>query len=392
MMTAQLLLDRLPWVLLGACLVWLVEPGNTPAARRLQDQVGQSCSKPAATKIHAELSDLLGIDAAVLAQIQGDLIRRLQLRRAKRSHRPDHSLITGPLTRYYESPIQDAYVRLHRLLFELKLLPLSTWGNRNFVEPMPSWLSRASVAGRGLGGTISRLGLNHFLLQYEHRVPSNATCLGIDVAQQYLPIFPGCEPRRMWSLKYEPDSPAAPRLPRLNHKKNWLTLDLTSLQSPKAAGEAHELFDLAVIQETFEHIRFPYSAAVALFHLLRPGGLVLWTAPFSTRFHLIPGDYFRYSFDGARVLFTDAGFDIEGLFKIGDTAIASGYDMGFGSADFTPEYLEQRLLQNVTQEEGKAHWACSDDQGLYISSAVAARKRSDGRRAEPLHSALRMGR
>ena len=41
----------------------------------------------------------------------------------------------------------------------------------------------------------------------------------------------------------------------------------------------------------------------------------------------------------------------------------------------------------MTQEEGKAHWACSDEQGLYISSAVAARKRSDGRRAESLHSA-----
>ena len=76
---------------------------------------------------------------------------------------------------------------------------------------------------------------------------------------------------------------------------------------------------------------------------------------------------------------------------LGDTAMASGYDLGFGSADFTPAHLEKKLVQNVTHPEGKALWACSDAEGLYISSAVAARKRSDGRRAGPLRSALKMG-
>ena len=131
---------------------------------------------------------------------------------------------------------------------------------------------------------------------------------------------------------------------------------------------------------------------MALFHLLRPGGLVLRTAPFSTRFHLIPGDYFRYSFDGARAIFSDAGFEIDGLFKFGDTAMASGYDLGFGSADFTAAHLRQRLVQNVTQPDGKAVWACADAEALYVGSAVAARKRNDGQRSEALGTALKMGR
>ena len=79
--------------------------------------------------------------------------------------------------------------------------------------------------------------------------------------------------------------------------------------------------------------------------LLKPGGLVLWTAPFSTKFHLIPGDYFRYTVDGARALFVDAGFEVVGLHRMGDTALATGYDLGFGSADFTPRHLKAKLLR-----------------------------------------------
>ena len=107
----------------------------------------------------------------------------------------------------------------------------------------------------------------------------SATCLGIDVAAQYLPIFSDCRRERMWSLKYEPDDPSHPQLPRLDHRRRWLHLDLMSVQSAALAGEAHERFDLVVMQETFEHIRFPYRAAAALYHLLRPGGLVLWSKP-----------------------------------------------------------------------------------------------------------------
>ena len=162
-----------------------------------------------------------------------------------------------------------------------------------------------------------------------------------------------------------------------------------SVQSAALAGKARGMFDLAVMQETFEHIRFPYRAAAALYHLLRPGGMVLWTAPFSTRFHLIPGDYFRYTFDGARAIFVDAGFHIAGLAKLGDSAMSSGYNLGFGSADFTVNHLAKKLVQNVSQPDGKASWACSNSEAHYISSAVAAVK-MDGHQRASLGAALSM--
>ena len=396
----ELLLRRLPWVMIGACLsclasslcqqslpsvVWQLQraaPGVARAtARRLREEQTEC-------RVSAELTDILGINASLLADVQDDLLRRW-------GSRSDTStplyVMKGPLKRYYTSPAQDLFVRLHQLLFALELLPLSAWGGRSdFAKPMPRWLKRAASAGRGLGGTLSRLGLNAFLLEHEHRVPANATCLGVDVAGQYLPIFSGCRPEQMWSLKYMPDNPAAPRQPRLNQKRRLLHLDLMSVQSAALAGKAHEKFDLAVMQETFEHIRFPYRAATALYHLLRPGGMVLWTAPFSTRFHLIPGDYFRYSFDGARALFVNAGFRIAGLAKFGDSAMSSGYNLGFGSADFTSTHLAKRLVQNVTQPDGKASWACSNAEAHYISSAVAAVKMDGGQRAS-LGTALKMG-
>ena len=395
-------LARLPWVVFGAILTLWSSRSDEPAPptrRRLLERCSQAAA-PAA--VAPELQRALGLNGSILLDMQAELVSLLtagHLRRRKHAWARE-----GPLKPYYKTVVQDGYARLHQLLFDVQLLPLSSWGGRfDFERPLPDWLEEASTVGRGgaacrtsrtscVSGTMSRLGLNMFLQQHAPRVPSNATCLGIDVATQYLPVIPGCAPERMWALKYEPDHPEHPRTPRLNRKLRWATLDLMSVQSPKAAGEAHAMFDLAVLQETFEHIRFPYRAAAAVHHLLKPGGHVLWTAPFSTKFHLIPGDYFRYTVDGARALFVDAGFEIVGLHRMGDTALATGYDLGLGSADFTPRHLKAKLLQEVTEPEGKAYTATESQEALYISSAVAARKPLDGAQRSRTVAALSMGR
>ena len=179
---------------------------------------------------------------------------------------------------------------------------------------------------------------------------------------------------------------------RIDRKAKVLSGDLAALSDPSAVKGFLHTFDVIVCQETFEHIRFPYRAAAAVYHLLKPGGLVLWTPPFSTKFHLIPGDYFRYTVDGARALFVDAGFEIVGLHKMGDTALATGYDLGLGSADFTPQHLQAKLLQEVTEPEGKTYTATTPQEALYISSAVAARKPLDGAQRSGTVAALSMGR
>ncbi len=139
--------------------------------------------------VSTQMVNLLGINTSLLSEVQDDLLNRW----AASKRQTKAWVHTGPLKRYYKSPAQDIFVRLHQLLFHLELLPLSTWGGRDdFSEPRPAWLKHAASVGRKRTvGTLSRLGLNLFLLQHEHRVPANATYLGVDVATQYLPIFSG---------------------------------------------------------------------------------------------------------------------------------------------------------------------------------------------------------
>ena len=62
--------------------------------------------------------------------------------------------------------------------------------------------------------------------------------------------------------------------------------------------------------QVFEHLPNPFAAASALHGLLKPGGVLLWTAPFTQRHHAMPGDYFRYTPQGALSAFEQAGFQV----------------------------------------------------------------------------------
>ena len=203
---AQVALARLPWVLFGAILHWssscqLVPHWRcshqlVPPTRRHLRQL-EPCSQPV---VAPELEQALGVNGSVLLTMQAELVRRLT-----RSGTAWHWV--GPLKPYYPTAVQDGYARLHQLLFDVKLLPLSSWGGRfDFERPLRSWLQQASTVGRGgkqcqtsrscMGGTLSRLGLNMFLLRHAPRVLENATCLGVDVATQYPPVIPGYNARR----------------------------------------------------------------------------------------------------------------------------------------------------------------------------------------------------
>ena len=73
---------------------------------------------------------------------------------------------------------------------------------------------------------------------------------------------------------------------------------------------------------------------------------LLFLAPFLEKFHLSPpaGDYFRFTADGARMLFLEAGYEIVEVQRIGDSLTTSGYLMGFGLGDLTTEQ-RSKLLQ-----------------------------------------------
>ena len=344
---------------------------------------------PRASVVHGMLRRALGVNGTVLEQVQHDLIQRMGAP-GFRWERLRH----GPLRPKYASLAADLFVRLHALLFELQLLPLGQWGNRQFDHPedhpLPRWLRDAMQEGRATGN-LERLGINIFFRRYEARVPPSARCLEVD-AVTYLKMFKHCH-GDSWSLKYQPDKMASPRKPRLDMTRKFVALDLMSMSSAEMAGEAAARFDLIVVQEVFEHIRYPYQATLGLYHLLKPGGFALFTAPFSLKFHLIPGDYFRYTIDGARQLFLAAGFDIVGLHKFGDSAMGTGNDLGFGTGDFTVAHINQSLLQTIVDDgqgldDGQASFATTNAESLYLGVAVAARRPLTDRTPEGLRSRL----
>ena len=71
-------------------------------------------------------------------------------------------------------------------------------------------------------------------------------------------------------------------------------------------------FDVVLCEQVLEHVVDPVAAVKTLFALTRPGGRLVVDTPFMLRIHGSPGDHWRYTKDGMRLLLTSAGFtDIE---------------------------------------------------------------------------------
>ncbi len=85
-------------------------------------------------------------------------------------------------------------------------------------------------------------------------------------------------------------------------------------------------FDTVISNQVLEHVRQPWVLVQNMARLTKKGGLCILTAPFMVPFHPDPGDYFRYTEQGIRSLFEDAGLEVElctpygGLFSsLGET-------------------------------------------------------------------------
>ena len=69
--------------------------------------------------------------------------------------------------------------------------------------------------------------------------------------------------------------------------------------------------DVIVCTEVLEHVPNPHQVISELSRLMKIGGALYVSVPFSAREHQIPYDFFRYTQYGLRHLFEQAGLEVE---------------------------------------------------------------------------------
>jgi len=78
-------------------------------------------------------------------------------------------------------------------------------------------------------------------------------------------------------------------------------------------GETEQTFDVVICDQVLEHVVDPCIAARTLFDLCAGGGHAVVAVPFLVRIHAAPGDYWRFTPDGLRVLLERAGFEVPAI-------------------------------------------------------------------------------
>lgn len=116
--------------------------------------------------------------------------------------------------------------------------------------------------------------------------------------------------------------------------------DLTDIK-PEVLPPAS--MDLVLSTQVFEHVPDPFASSKHLFNIVKPGGYVLWTAPFFYPHHNLPHDYFRYSYYGAEVVAKVGGFEIVAHWSPGKCSVMYAYLLGI---DMVYWNLEEVLHSN----------------------------------------------
>lgn len=87
----------------------------------------------------------------------------------------------------------------------------------------------------------------------------------------------------------------------------------------------NETFDVVLCTETMEHVLDCSRFVSELNRVLRPGGTLLATVPFSARWHFIPYDYFRYTPSSLNHLLSEASFENVKVYARGNEVTVACY-------------------------------------------------------------------
>jgi len=230
------------------------------------------------------------------------------------------------------SYLQEAWIQMTRVLAAAKLLPFS--GDR-------SWKGEELFGVRGSGDQF-RLYMDIFLKEsaaYLPQTPVNCIEWG---PMAYLPQFPACaNPVNQFILDFEGDvnkmhidsnacnNGQCVPAPNGNHHMHCDNVHLPQCLAPTATT-----FDIAINTNVWEHEKDPFEAMQSLYNVMNPGGVMLFTVPFTAPYHGVPFDFYRYTKAGVTHLLERAGWCVprsrmsSGGDFVGDIALFSGVGPG----------------------------------------------------------------
>lgn len=113
----------------------------------------------------------------------------------------------------------------------------------------------------------------------------------------------------------------APYRPWVPHTE-YLTLDIDSRKNPDLCCDLHDVkwqsdyFDTIIATEVLEHLYDPRKAIQEMYRLLKGDGVCLLSTRFIHPIHGSPNDYYRFTEDGLRHLFS--GFQEVKIFPLGN--------------------------------------------------------------------------
>lgn len=91
--------------------------------------------------------------------------------------------------------------------------------------------------------------------------------------------------------------------PRGGDRPTWVGDVMRMPQVPDAR------YDAVVSHQVLEHLPRPWEAVAEFHRVLRPGGVLVVSAPHLSRRHELPHDYFRFTQEGMAALLRDGGFE-----------------------------------------------------------------------------------